>query len=97
MPGTENRANYSELVKSLIDLGGDRHHFIKPAQSLTIFQIFVLISTDKSSPYLSLSRFLFATQTITENHTQSKFRVGEESTNAYIYRTLSHLMLREHC
>jgi hypothetical protein len=75
--------HYPDLVKSWI-----------PEQSLytsitpNYTEIFVLIPTDKYSLYPSSRKLLFATEIILGNsNNNSKDRVMEPSSSAYIYKT----------
>lgn len=58
----------------------DNHHFIKTTQSLTVFEICVLIPTDKCIPTTHWGNFSSQpAETITENYNWSRCKVVEPS------------------
>lgn len=61
----------------------------------TIILTFILISTDITPSQGNFS--LPQIETITEKHNYSECRIMEPSSNGYIYKTVLHVRLKEHC
>jgi hypothetical protein len=80
MPGIRNLANYPGLVKSWIP-EENLQLALYSTRIIPNYILTCLISTEKYSPHFSSRKFLFTTETITENHSQSKCRVMEPSPN----------------